>query len=225
MRASEFLIEGQIGRLIVGPPNNQQLIVVGNHAMDQTIDRMVLPSDVDRVLKKLHTVSDKISQIETGHKFWVYDPELDVALGFRSVQPGVKYKLNTVVGDRPYDGVTPVVVVNETILSEASARKVLQYIKRTHGQGFDIDRSVLTHKNWELKSVPVSTLKLDTEEPDPYGRVNWIDPGRLADTDIDYIRQYPIVVDSNGWIIDGNHRATKARDLGLRTIQAWVPAN
>jgi hypothetical protein len=113
MRAQEFINEGRIGRLVVGPPENQQLIVVGDHAMDQTINRMVLPSDVDRVLKKLHTVSDKIGQFETGHKFWVYDPELDVALGFRSVQPGVKYKLNTVVGDQPYDGVTPVVVIDK----------------------------------------------------------------------------------------------------------------
>lgn len=113
MRAQEFIIEGKIGRLIVGPPNNQQLIVVDDHAVDQTIDRQVLPSDVDRVLKKLHTVSDKIAQFETGHKFWVYDPELDIALGFRSMNPGVKYKLNTVVGDQPYDGATPVVKLNE----------------------------------------------------------------------------------------------------------------
>ena len=113
MRAYELLIEGNLGRIVVGPPNNQQLIVVGDHAMDQTINRQVLPTDVDRVLKKLHTVSDQIAQFETGHQFWVYDPELDVALGFRSMQPGVKYKLNTVVGDRPYDGVTPVVALNE----------------------------------------------------------------------------------------------------------------
>jgi hypothetical protein len=115
MRLREFIVEGPIGRLIVGPSDNQQLIVVDDHAMDQTINRMVLPSDVDRVLKKLHTVSDKIGQFEAGHKFWVYDPELDVALGFRSVRPGVKYKLNTVVGDQPYDGETPVVKLNEGV--------------------------------------------------------------------------------------------------------------
>mgnify|MGYP003704852881 FL=1 len=130
MRACELLIEGHIGRLVVGPPNNQQLIVVGDHAMDQTINRMVLPSDVDRVLKKLHTVSDKIAQFETGHKFWVYDPELDVALGFRSVTPGVKYKLNTVVGDHPYDGVTPVVSLNEGIDFTNAVNSVVKLIQQ-----------------------------------------------------------------------------------------------
>ena len=115
-------------------------------------------------------------------------------------------------------------LIKETILAEASPQKVLQYVKRIHGQGFDIDHSILKHKDWELKSVPISKLKLDTEEADPYDRVNWIDPDRLADTDIHYIQQHPIVVDTQGWILDGNHRAIKARDLGLRTIQAWVPA-
>ena len=114
--------------------------------------------------------------------------------------------------------------LQQTVM-ETSAKKVLQYVKRTHGNDFKIDHSILQYPNWELKSIPVKFLKLDTEEPDPYGRVNWIDPDRLSDTDINYIQKYPIVIDSQGWIIDGNHRATKARDLGISSLTAWVPAN
>jgi predicted chitinase len=106
---------------------------------------------------------------------------------------------------------------------EANSHEVLQYVKTIHGQGFDIEDSILDHKNWTLKSVPIASLKLDTEEIDPYGRVNWIDQDRLADTNLEYIKQHPIVVNSQGWVIDGNHRAIKARDLGLTTINAWVP--
>ena len=34
----------------------------------------------------------------------------------------------------------------------------------------------------------------------------------------------PIVVDSQGWIIDGNHRATAAAEAGLTSVPAYVPA-
>ena len=37
------------------------------------------------------------------------------------------------------------------------------------------------------------------------------------------IKRRPIVTDENGWVLDGNHRATAARARGLETIPALVP--
>ena len=38
------------------------------------------------------------------------------------------------------------------------------------------------------------------------------------------LKSSPIVVDSQGWIIDGNHRATAAAEAGLKSVPAYVPA-
>ena len=39
------------------------------------------------------------------------------------------------------------------------------------------------------------------------------------------LKSKPIVVDSQGWIIDGNHRATAAAEAGLKSVPAYVPAD
>jgi len=45
----------------------------------------------------------------------------------------------------------------------------------------------------------------------------------VSDITVQDIKQYPIVIDSAGWIIDGNHRAVAAKQLGLKSIPAWQP--
>lgn len=111
MRAQEFLIEKTIGTLTIGGIT----VLVDDHAMDQAVDRMVLPTDIDRVLRKLPTIKDQLTQIEFGQKFWVYDPALEVGLGCRrleSTQPKIQFK--TVIGPRegaPYDSNVPVLEV------------------------------------------------------------------------------------------------------------------
>jgi predicted nucleotidyltransferase len=110
------------------------------------------------------------------------------------------------------------------------AEQVLQYVKKTHGADkFDIEHSITDHPQWELKNIPMSQLRLDPdgEMRDPYNRVNWVDDDTVNDLipKIKNVLQHtPIVVDSDGWIIDGNHRAMAAAEAGLTAVPALVPA-
>ena len=109
------------------------------------------------------------------------------------------------------------------------ADQVLQYVKKTHAPDeFNIEYSITDHPAWELKNIPLSQLNLDPngETPDPYNRTNWVDYDVVNDL-IPKIAQVlkakPIVVDSQGWIIDGNHRAMAAVEAGLTNVPALVP--
>jgi len=121
-----------------------------------------------------------------------------------------------------------------TVIAESDhidAKQVLQYVKKTHGADkFDIEHSITDHPQWELKNIPISQLRLDSdgEMRDPYNRVNWVDYDTVNDLipKIKSVLQHtPIVVDADGWIIDGNHRAMAALDAGLTSVPALVPAD
>jgi hypothetical protein len=109
MRSKEFiseLFETTTGQLRIG----DMTIEVDGHSFQQTIKRFVSPLSVDKVLKKFETVSDQIAEIPNGHKFWVFDEKNDVAVGMRCLDAEHKrYKLMTVVGNKPWDGPTPVI--------------------------------------------------------------------------------------------------------------------
>lgn len=111
MRACEFLLETAIGTLNI----DGVIIKVDDHAMEQTVERMVLPTDVDRVLRKILRIKEQLNTIESGQKFWVYDPELEVGLGCRMINPEqLKIQFKTVIGPRegaPYNGAVPVLTV------------------------------------------------------------------------------------------------------------------
>ena len=51
-----------------------------------------------------------------------------------------------------------------------------------------------------------------------------IDMDHVADIGRNDIERRPIVVDTDGHIIDGNHRALAARLGGLFDIPAYIPA-
>jgi len=109
------------------------------------------------------------------------------------------------------------------------ADQVLQYVKKTHApEEFNIEYSITDHPAWELKNIPLSQLNLDPdgEVPDPYNRTNWVDYDVVNDLmpKIEQVlKAKPIVVDSDGWIIDGNHRAIAAAEAGLTSVPALVP--
>jgi hypothetical protein len=108
MRALEFITEAILGTL----NKNGLEISVNSHAIDQAVERQVLPTDVDRILRKLPSVQDELNQIGGNQKFWIYDSVLDVAIGFQKSDTNrSKYYLNTVVGDRPYDSDVPVISI------------------------------------------------------------------------------------------------------------------
>ena len=115
----------------------------------------------------------------------------------------------------------------EFITESIDADQVLDYVNRLH-HNFDIEYSITDHPEWELKNIPLSQLKLDPdgEEQDPYNRVNWVDYDTVRDLMPkigSVLKSSPIVVDSQGWIIDGNHRAAAAVEAGLTSVPALVP--
>jgi hypothetical protein len=118
----------------------------------------------------------------------------------------------------------------EFITESVDADQVLDYVKRTHAPDeFNIEYSITDHPRWALKNIPLSQLKLDPdgEERDPYNRVNWVDydtVNELMPKIASVLKSKPIVVDAQGWIIDGNHRATAAAEAGLKSVPAYVPA-
>jgi hypothetical protein len=118
----------------------------------------------------------------------------------------------------------------EDIDESIDADQVLHYVKQTHGADkFDIDHSITDHPAWQLVNMPLSQLHLDPdgEQRDPYNRVNWVDDNTVNDLipKISSVLQHtPIVVDADGWIIDGNHRAMAAVEAGLTSVPALVPA-
>jgi pyrimidine deaminase RibD-like protein len=109
-------------------------------------------------------------------------------------------------------------------ITEETNKQILSYIKKIHPKGeFTIDHSVMNHAEWELTTVPLSSLHIDTDEISPYDQINYIDYNHVADITAQDIKAKPIVVDNEGWIIDGNHRAVAARDMEMTSIPAYIP--
>ena len=225
MRAREFVRETAVGHILT--PRFE--IVVDDHALERARERGVDPRAVDYIIRtQLPKVSHKLDQIEVNQKFWVYDWSRELALGLRrlsSTEP--RFLLKTVWPGRPAR--TPeaeqIVSINESV----GADQVLDYVKRTHApEEFDIEYSITDHPEWELKTIPLSQLNLDPdgEAPDPYNRVNWVDDDKVQELIPrieSVLKSNPIVVDPEGWIIDGNHRAMAAVEAGMDSVPAYVP--
>jgi hypothetical protein len=108
MKAQEFIFEKELGRLTIGGI----VIIVDDHAMDQAVLRDVLPTDVDRTLRKIFSVKDQIQAIDAGQKFWIFDKTQDISLGMRCLnQDEARYVLKTVLDQHPYAGPSPVITV------------------------------------------------------------------------------------------------------------------
>jgi len=118
----------------------------------------------------------------------------------------------------------------------ASAQQIWDYIQQTHDEPLtaQLSRAVLQQPKWELRSVPLQDLHIPDQsydddpeyEPaaDPYDRVQDINPEHAGEVSVHNVDRKPIVIDREGYIIDGNHRAWAAAELlGRDTIQAWVP--
>lgn len=124
----------------------------------------------------------------------------------------------------------------EFVSETTDAKSVLDYIHQTHHEPLTpkLQKAVLAHPSWRLTQVPLSSLHIpdqeyddEDQEPesDPYDRVQVIDPEHAGEYSANFVDRRPIVVDDQGWIIDGNHRAWAAAELLNRdSIRAWVPA-
>jgi GNAT superfamily N-acetyltransferase len=118
---------------------------------------------------------------------------------------------------------------------QATAQQVLSYIDQTHHEPLTskLVDAVSSHPHWELRQVPLHNLYIpdqDYQDPeqepprDPYDRVMAVDPDHANKYSTQVVDRHPIVVDDQGYIIDGNHRAWAAAELMNRdSIPAWVP--
>ena len=119
----------------------------------------------------------------------------------------------------------------------ASAEQVWNYVDGIHpddqkGGGF-LKSLIVRNPQYELKRVPLSSIHIPDQEyddeeqdpeEDPYNRVQTVDPEHAGEYSANFVDRRPIVVDSQGWIIDGNHRAWAAANLLNKSdIMAWVP--
>ena len=112
-------------------------------------------------------------------------------------------------------------------LKTVSAEDVLAYVKSMH-DNFHLPDTILTHPKWRKTRVPLNRLHVPDPESgedldDPYNRVQMIDMSHVDEITRQDIERRPIVVDTDGHIIDGNHRALAARLGGLFDIPAFVP--
>ena len=107
------------------------------------------------------------------------------------------------------------------------AEDVLVYVNSIHNK-FGIPDAILSHSQWRKTRVPLNRLQIPDPESgedldDPYNRVQNIDMAHVDDITRQDIEHKPIVIDTDGHIIDGNHRALAARLSGLFDIPAYIP--
>lgn len=105
-----------------------------------------------------------------------------------------------------------------------TSREVLKYVEGIHDE-YHMPKPILAHKTWVLRNIPVSALKTPefVHQDDPYRRVIDLDWDHIKDITRHDIATRPIVADADGWVLDGNHRATAARAAGMAEIPALVP--
>jgi len=85
-------------------------IAVDDHAVDRTRTRGISPAAIDQSLKKLSSIADQLAQMEVNNTVWVYDVANNLGMGLRRISSqNMLFKLKTVVGARPYDGVIPII--------------------------------------------------------------------------------------------------------------------
>ena len=93
----------------------------------------------------------------------------------------------------------------------------------------------MKYPQYELRRIPLSDIHIpdqeyddeeqEDEHNDPYNRAMFVDPEHAGEYSQHYVDRNPIVIDAEGYILDGNHRAWAAAELLNRTdIMAWVPA-
>ena len=112
-------------------------------------------------------------------------------------------------------------------LRTVPAEDVLAYVESIHDD-FHLPDTILAHPRWRKTRIPLNRLHIPDPESgedlaDPYNRVQMIDMDHVADITRQDIERKPIVADTDGHIIDGNHRAVAASLGGLFDIPAYTP--
>lgn len=108
MKINEILLEKNIGNLTIGDIK----VSVDDHTIQRCIQRNISPLAVDKVLKKLPTVKDQLSRVDSGQQFWIWDQSLDIGLGLRRISSDyLGFVLKTVLDRHPWDSTTPIIKI------------------------------------------------------------------------------------------------------------------
>ena len=86
------LLEGIIGDLNIG----NYRFLVDDHFIQRTAERLIRPTDVDKILRKFDQVTADLSALDVGDPFWFVDKTLNVALAMRKKDEKT-YIMKTVV--------------------------------------------------------------------------------------------------------------------------------
>lgn len=94
MRITEIINEAAVGTILT----RDLQIVVDDHSLDRAKTRGVSPTAVDYIIRKqLPKVLHKLSQVEVGERFWVYDWSTEISLGMRRISSTeMRFTLKTV---------------------------------------------------------------------------------------------------------------------------------
>jgi len=119
MRAREFVLELRRTRgigditLIYDEPSDSDAPGKEYHLEKRHQDRGVTVPQREAILSQMHEVRRGVLEIPRGGKFWIYDAQLDKAVGLRVIDQRSKiYSVRTVLDRRPWDSDRPTFTVN-----------------------------------------------------------------------------------------------------------------
>ena len=103
------LFEAKVGDLDIG----EYHVIVDSHTVDRAVQRFVSPRAVDRTLKKIPQIGNRIDQIANSMQFYIVDQTEGISLGFRKTQ-GKEMIFKTVIDStKPYaKGVEDIITVD-----------------------------------------------------------------------------------------------------------------
>jgi hypothetical protein len=107
--------------------------------------------------------------------------------------------------------------VPEVVTNEMSVKDMIAYLRQHHDRNLHPDylnHLTDTNSKFVLKTIPLTALRTE---------LSGLDRAKVEQyKQMDFSKAPPIVVGSDGNILDGYHRATVAKALGVPSIRAYV---
>ena len=108
-------------------------------------------------------------------------------------------------------------IITESIAGEMSVKDMIAYLRQHHDRNLHPDylnHLTSTNSKFVLKTIPLTALRTE---------LSGLDRAKVEQyKQMDFTKAPPIVVGSDGNILDGYHRATVAKALGIPSIRAYV---
>lgn len=171
-----------------------------------------------------------IDDWETNVKLWEANGGIGIHYKDANYKDAVKALAHALAGHTAHE--LPEMAVfedndNDVTVSDGKLytnHQVLKYVTGIHKE-YHMPKPIMRHKTWVLVNYPITDLKNPeyVHQDDPYRRVIDLDWDHIKKITRDDIKARPIVVDEDGWALDGNHRLTAARAAGLETIPTLMP--